>query len=89
MDIISYRRIDRVIFCELLSIKEPQIKLQNKETAAKSYRKMLNQSTKRSSGIEVRIFNCTGDMGMRNFGYLDGSNILIYFYFITTLQKKL
>ena len=30
------------IFCELLSIKEPQKTLQNKETTAQSYRKMSN-----------------------------------------------
>ena len=45
------------IFCELLSIKEL---LQNKETTAQSYRKMSNQKTKNSPGIEVPLFNCTG-----------------------------
>ena len=32
------------IFCDLLSMKEPQITLQNKEITLQSYRKMLNQN---------------------------------------------
>ena len=32
------------VFCDLLSIKEPQIMLQNKEITLQSYRKMLNQN---------------------------------------------
>ena len=32
------------IFCALLSIKEPQTMLQNKETTAQSYRKMSIQN---------------------------------------------
>ena len=36
------------MFCELISIKEPQTTLQNKETSAQSYRKMSNQNTKKS-----------------------------------------
>ena len=32
------------IFCELLSIKEPQTMLQNKETTAQRYRKMSIQN---------------------------------------------
>ena len=34
---------------------------------------MLNQNIKKSPGIEFPIFNCTGDMGMDNFGYLNSS----------------
>ena len=41
------------IFCELLSIKEPQTTLQNKETTVQSYRKMSIQNAKQSLGIEV------------------------------------
>ena len=32
------------IFCDLLSMKEPKITLQNKEITLQSYRKMLNQN---------------------------------------------
>ena len=64
------------IFCELLSIKEPQATLQNKETTVQSYRKMANQNTKKSPGIEFVLFNCMGERGMDNFGYL---NSLLYF----------
>ena len=38
------------IFCELLSIKEPRATLQSKEASVQSYRKMSNQSIKKSPG---------------------------------------
>ena len=38
------------IFCELLSIKEPQTTLQNKETTVQISKKMLNQNTNKSPG---------------------------------------
>ena len=41
------------IFCELLSIKDLQTTLQNKETTVQSYRKMSIQSNKKSLGIKV------------------------------------
>ena len=44
---------------------------QNKETTVSSYWKMSNQNTKKSPGIEFALFNCTGEMGMDNFGYLN------------------
>ena len=50
-------------------MKEPQT-LQNKETTVQNYRKMSNQN--------IALFNCTGEMGMNNFGYLNSS-----FYFIS------
>ena len=37
----------------LLSIKEPQATLQNKETTVQNYRKMSNQNTKKSTGIKL------------------------------------
>ena len=44
---------------------------------------MLNQNTKKSPGIYFRaLFNCTGEMGMDNFG--DQNNSL-YFYFVTNM----
>ena len=55
------------IFCEILSIKEPQT-LQNKETTVQSYQKISNQNTKKSPGIEFALFNCTREMGMDYFG---------------------
>ena len=61
------------IFCELLSIKEPQTTLQNKETTVQSYRKMLIQKNKKSLGIKLKVFNCTGEMGMDNFVCLNSS----------------
>ena len=68
------------IFCELLSIKEPQATLQNKENSVQSYRRMSNQNTKKSPGIEFALFNCTEEMGMDNFGYVNS-----LFCFISTL----
>ena len=41
------------MFCELLSIKEPQTKLQNKETTVQSYWKMPNQNIKKSPEIKL------------------------------------
>ena len=61
------------IFRELLSIKEPQTTLQNKETTVQSYRKMLIQKNKKSLGIKLKVFNCTGEMGMDNFVCLNSS----------------
>ena len=48
------------IFRELLSIKETQTTLQNKETTVQSYRKTSNKNAKKSPGIEVVLFICTG-----------------------------
>ena len=48
------------IFCELLSIKEPQTTLQNKETTVQSYRKMSIQNTKKSLSIEVVLLTVRG-----------------------------
>ena len=74
------------IFCELLSVKEPQTTLQNKETTVPCYRKMSNQNTKKSPGIEFALFNCTGEMRMDNFVYLSSS---LYFMAYIGLQMNL
>ena len=63
--------------------------LQNKEANVQNYQKMLNQNTKKNPGIEFALFNCKGEMGMDNFGYL--SNLLYNetvkkFYGVRTLQ---
>ena len=68
------------IFCELLSIKEPQTKLQIKETTAQNYHQIMNQNTKMSPGIRFAHFSCTGEMRIDNFGYLNST-----LYFISTL----
>ena len=68
------------IFCELLSIKEPHVTLQNKETTVQSYQKMSDQNAMKSPGIEFALFNCTGEIGMDNFGYLNST-----LYFISIL----
>ena len=49
---------------------------------------MSNQNTKKSPGIEVAFFKCTGDMIMDNFDYLNTSLSLFSFYFVTNLRKK-
>ena len=54
--------------------------LQNKETTNQSYRKMLNQNTKKSPGIEFALFACTEEMRMDSFGFLNCS-----LYFISIL----
>ena len=61
------------------SNKEPQITSQNKETTIQSFRKMLNQNTKKSAGIEFALFDYTGEMGMDNFGCLNSSLSLFFF----------
>ena len=57
------------IFCELLSIKEPQTLSQQKETNRQSYQKISNQKTKKSPEIKFEICNYTGEIRMDNFGY--------------------
>ena len=47
--------------------------LRNKETTVQRYQKILNQNTKKNPGIEVALFNFTGDMGINNFGCLTSS----------------
>ena len=58
--ILFYKGDMTDIFRELLSIKETQTTLQNKETTVQSYRKISNQNAKKSPGIEVVLFICTG-----------------------------
>ena len=72
------------IFCELVSIKELQTILR-KKTTVQNYWKMSNQNTKKRPGTEFKLFNCTREIGMDNFGYLNSS---LYFYFVTNLRKK-
>ena len=64
--------MDTDIFCEFLSIKEPQT-LQNKETTVQSYQKMSNQNTNKSLGIKFALFNCVEKMGMDDYGCLNSS----------------
>ena len=68
------------IFCELLSMKEPETTLQNKGTNVKTPR--------RAQGSRLR-FNCTGKIGINTFGCLNSSFSLFCFYFVTNLRKKL
>ena len=77
-----------IYLLELLSIVEPQTALQNKETTVQSYWKISNQNTKKSRGIAFALFNCTGEIGMNNFGYLNSSLSLFDFYFVMNLRKK-
>ena len=46
---------------------------------------MSNQNYKKSPAIELALFNCTGEMNMDNFGYLNSS---LYLYFVTKLPEK-
>ena len=54
--------------------------LQNKETTAQNYRKISNESSKKSHRIEFALFSVTGVIGMDNFGYLNNT-----LYFISIL----
>ena len=40
---------------------------------------MSTQNTKKSPGIEVALSNCTGGIGMNNFGCLNSLFFLFYF----------
>ena len=55
------------------------------KTTVQNYWKMSNQNTKKRPGTEFKLFNCTREIGMDNFGYLNSS---LYFYFVTNLRKK-
>ena len=68
------------------SNKEPQITFQNKETTIQSFRKMLNQNTKKSAGIEFALIDYMGEMGMDNFGCLNSS--LFFFFFSNESAEK-
>ena len=46
---------------------------------------MSNQNCKKSPAIEFALFNCTGEMNVDNFGYLNSS---LYLYFVTKLPEK-
>ena len=75
------------IFCELLSIKEPQTTLLNKETTVQSYRKMSIQKHQEEPRHRSCTFNCTGEMGMDNFGCLNCS-FALFLLFNETAKKK-
>ena len=77
------------IFCESVSIKEPQTRSQNKETTVQNYQEMSNQNTKKSPGIEIVLFNCTGETRIDNSGRLNSSLSSFYSYFVTNLRKKI
>ena len=87
-DIIFQRRYDRDLFCELLSIKEPQTTFQNKETIVQSYQKMSNQNTKKRPETEVVLFNSKEDKKMNNFGCWNSSLSLFYLCFVMNLWEK-
>ena len=76
------------VFCELLSIKEPQAALQNKEATAQSYHKMLNNNTKQSPRIKVTFFECMGEMGMNICGCVNNSLSLFYFCLQQIFKEK-
>ena len=79
------------MFCisKILSIKEPQTTLQNKETTVQSYHIMSNINTKENPEIEGAHFNCIGVMGLDSFGCLNSSFSLFYFYLAMNLRKKI
>ena len=53
-----------------------------------SYRKISNQNTKKSTGIEGPIFNRTGEMEMDHFGCLNSSLSLFLFCKEPAKKKK-
>ena len=61
-----------------MNSKEPQITLQNKETAVQSHQKISIENTKKNLGIKVALFSCTGELVMDNFGCLNSSLSLFY-----------
>ena len=67
--------------------QKPQTTLQNKESTVQNYRKMSNQNSKKSPGIDCALFNCAEKND--NFGCLNSSLSLFYFYFVTNLRKKI
>ena len=77
------------LFCKLPSIKEPQITLQNKETTVQNYQKISNQNAKKNPAIEFVFFNCTMEIRVNNFGYLNSALSLFDFYFLMNLRKKI
>ena len=75
------------IFCELLSIKEPQTTLQNKGTNVQSYWKMSTQDTKKNFGIEVVLLTVRRRLELIILVVWIAH--LLYSYFVTKLRKKI
>ena len=48
----------------------------------------MNKNTKKSPGIEGALFYCTREMGMDNFGCMNGSLYLFCFFFCKKPAKK-
>ena len=71
----------KIYFVNFYKPKDHKQYYKNKE--ATDYRKMSNQNTKESPGIEVEFFNCAAVMPMNNFDCL--TIFLFYFYFIKNL----
>lgn len=59
----------------IYTIKESHTS-QNKEITVQNHQKISNQNTKKNPGIESALFNCTREIGIVYFGYL---NRLPYF----------
>ena len=76
-------------FVNYYQLKNHKQRYKIKKLLYKAIGKMSNQNTKKSPGIEVALFNCTGDVGMDNFGCLNISFSLNHFYFLTNLKKKI
>ena len=66
----------KIYFVNFYKPKDHKQYYKNKE--ATDYRKMSNQNTKKSPGIEVEFFNCAAVMPMNSFDCL-------FFYFISIL----
>ena len=79
---------EEIYFVNYYQSKKHKQRFKIKKTILQSYRRMSNQNTKKSSGIKFAFFNCAGKMGMDNFGCLNSSLSLFYFYFATNLRKK-
>ena len=88
-DFIFEVRYDRDILYELLSIKEPERTIQNKETIVQSYWKMSDQNTKKIPGSRLRFLTVWERWEWIIFAVWIAHFHYFVLKFVMNLQKKL
>ena len=78
----------KIYFVNYYQSKNHKQRHQIKKLLYKAIGKCRIKTPRRAMKIKVALFNCTGQMGMNNFGCLNTSFSLFYLYFVTNLQNK-
>ena len=78
----------KIYFVNYYQSKSHKQRHQIKKLLYKAIGECRIKTPRRAMKIKVALFNCTGQMGMNNFGCLNTSFSLFYLYFVTNLQNK-